>query len=400
MNYSLLHDIELLEQKMITRRRYLHQYPELSGQEKETMRYICAQLEEIGVSYHSGIAGTGVVAEIGPAKQGERVLALRADMDALPIQEESGVTFASCKPGVMHACGHDMHTAILLTVCEYLQKNREKLKGMVKFIFQPLEETSGGAEPMIAAGVLNNPAVTACAALHVDPELDCGKIRVKSGTVYASPDDFEIVIHGKSGHGAQPELCIDPVLIAAQVICALQSIVSRKLDPLDSAVITVGAVHGGTCSNAIPESVTLVGTARAATDEMRIFLEKEIERVTAGICSASGATYEYRFIKLFPPLVNDESIAQQLHRSAVRVVGNENALWGGNATMAGEDFSYFTQMIPGAIFKLGCRNENIGYSAPLHNARFNPAESCMKYGAAVLADFALSFLDTVKCEKE
>ncbi len=393
MKNAILQEMIELEDKMIARRRYLHQNPELSGHETETMRYICAQLDEMNVSYQSGVAGSGVVAEIGSAEKGERVLAIRADMDALPITEETNMSFSSCCKGVMHACGHDAHTAILLTVCEYLQKHREELNGRMKFFFQPLEETSGGAEPMIAAGVLDNPAVDACIALHLDPELDSGKIRVKDGTVYASPDDFEIVIHGKSGHGAQPELCIDPILTAAHIITALQTVVSRRVDPLESAVVTIGSIHGGTCSNAIPESVTLVGTARAATNEMRSLLEAEIGRTVKGICESMGASYDYQFIRLFPPLINNEKIARQLHCSAARILGEENAVWGGKATMAGEDFSYFTQAIPGAIFKLGCRNEKGGLTAPLHNAKFQPDESCMKYGAAIFADFAFNFLN-------
>lgn len=390
---DILQEMTDFEDKLIKRRRYLHQNPELSGQETGTMRYICAELDKMQISYHAGIAGTGVVAELGAEKHGGRVLAIRADMDALPIHEESGVPYSSCHANIMHACGHDAHTAVLLTVCEYLKKNQEKLNGKVKFLFQPLEETTGGAEPMIAEGVLKNPDVDACIALHVDPELECGKARVKPGTAYGSPDDFEIIIHGKSGHGAQPELCIDPILTAAHVICTLQSIVSRRIDPLESAVVTIGSVHGGTCSNAVPESVTLVGTARAATNEIRCLLEKEIGKIVKGVCEATGAKYEYRFIRLFPPLINDEGIARRLHNSSARILGEKNAVWGGKATMAGEDFAYFTQAVSGAIFKLGCRNRKEGITAPLHNKRFQIDEKCLKYGAAILADFAIDFLN-------
>lgn len=398
MKHNILKEITALESKLISRRRHLHQNPELSGCETETMRYICAQLDEMKVTYKSGIAGTGVMAEIGSAEKGSRVLALRADMDALPIKEETNLPFASCCDGVMHACGHDAHTAILLTVCEYLQNHKEELNGRVKLLFQPLEETTGGAEPMIEAGVLKNPTVNACVALHVDPELDTGKICVKSGTVYASPDDFEIIIHGKSGHGAQPELCIDPIFTAAQIITALQSVVSRSVDPLESAVITVGSIHGGTCSNAIPESVTLIGTARAATETMRVLLETKIEQIVQGICAATGASYKYRFIRLFPPLINNETIAYQLHCSANRILGENNSIWGGRATMAGEDFAYFTQKIPGAIFKLGCRNTKKGTTMPLHNSKFFLDEECMKYGAAIFTDFVFHFLNQSDAE--
>mgnify|MGYP002510223486 CR=1 FL=1 len=389
-----------LEEKLIMRRRHLHRVPELSGKETKTMQYVCTELDKIGVPYQAGIAGNGIIAEIGSATLDSRVLAIRADMDALPITEETNLPYASNFNGIMHACGHDAHTAILLTVCEYLQKNRKQLKGKVKFFFQPLEETSGGAEPMISAGALENPTVDACIALHVDPELECGKIRIKEGNVYASPDDFEITVYGKSGHGAQPELCIDPILVAAHIITALQSITSRRLSPFDSAVITIGAIHGGTCSNAIPGHVTMIGTARSATNEIRCMLEKEIEKIVRGICESFGATYNYRFIRLFPPLINNAKIAHQIYNSAKLIVGNENAIWGGNSTMAGEDFSYFTQKVPGAIFKLGCRNEKSGITAPLHNSKFQVDEACLKFGAAIFADFALNFLNQSNNEEQ
>ena len=266
---------ETIQEKMCLDRRHIHQNPELSFQEFHTMQYICTRLDSLGISYRNGIAGSGVIAQIQGNKPGKCLL-LRADMDALPLQEENTAAYRSQIPGIMHACGHDAHTAILLGVCEILNNHRDCFSGVVKLVFQPGEETTGGAAPMIQEGILENPHVDACLALHVDPDLDTGTIRIKPGALYASPDDFRITIKGKGGHGAEPHLAVDPIIIASQIIIQLQTIISRNIDPFEQAVISIGSLHAGDTSNVIPEKAEIFGTARALNNMMRRFLKKRI----------------------------------------------------------------------------------------------------------------------------
>ncbi len=385
MKNELLVMAEKLENICINDRRYLHQNPELSFSETNTMEYICKRLDTMGVSYRAGIAGTGVLAEIKGNDDGKCLL-IRADMDALPLEEKNDIPYRSKYSNIMHACGHDVHTAILLSVCELLSSLKEKFSGTVKFAFQPGEETSGGAEPMIAAGVLDNPSVDACVALHVDTDIPAGKIRIKDGPLYASPDDFYITIKGRGGHGAEPQQATEVIPIAAQIIPALHALRS------ENAVVSVCSVHAGSATNVIPDIVEISGTARSLNNETRTFLEESIGHIVRDVCAEFGAEYDYRFEKLFPPLINHLQIAKLLKNSAIRILGEDGCVWGGKPTMAGEDFSYFSQKVPSALFKLGCRNEEKGITAPIHNSKFDIDESAMKYGVAIFADFALRFL--------
>ncbi len=380
-----------VESQLIADRRYLHQNPEVSFEEFNTMNYICQRLDDMGISYERGDGTTGVVAQIDSGKLGKCLL-IRADMDALPMEEMHETPYKSQNPGVMHACGHDAHTAILLNTAQVLNELKDKWSGVIKFAFQQGEETTGGAEPMIQSGVLENPKVDACIALHMDTDLNTGTMRVKEGSMYASPDDFAITIHGKGGHGAEPHLAVDPIVIAAHVITELQTVVSRTVNPFEEAVVTVGAVHAGDAPNIIPDEAKLLGTARSLTTEMRIHLSEKIHAVVEHICSIYGAKFTYEFIKLFPPLQNDKEVANGILESAIRCLGKENCVFGGLPTMAGEDFAYFTQEVPGAIFKLGCRNEKKGITAPLHNSDFDIDEDALPYGVAIFTDFALHFL--------
>ena len=391
MNNELYSLIEKIEKQIINDRRYVHKNPELSFKEYNTMEYICNRLDLIGVPYEKEVAGTGVVAQLDGGKTGKCLL-IRADIDALPVQEKNDIDYISVNDGVMHACGHDAHIAILLNTCDVLNQLKDMWKGTIKFVFQPGEETTGGAKPMIEYGVLKNPDVDACVALHVDPELNVGEIRVKEGPVYASPDNFEITINGRGGHGAEPHLTIDPIIISAQIINQLQTIVSRCTDPFSEAVVTVGSVHSGDTYNVIPDSAYLLGTARSFNNEIRDNLEKRIGEIAENICASYGAECIYNFIRLYPPLINNSEIAKNLFNSAIRCLGKENCIWGGTPSMAGEDFAYFSQKVPSAMFKLGCRNNDMGINAPLHNPTFNIDEGCLKHGVAIFADFALNFL--------
>lgn len=382
---------EEIFRQALSDRRYLHMYPELSFNEKNTMNYICSRLDKIGVKYRAGIANTGILAQIDGTKPGKCLL-IRADMDALPVDEKNNYEYKSIYPGIMHACGHDIHTAILLNTCEVLCNLRDKIKGTVKFAFQPGEETSGGAKPMIADGILENPKVDAAVALHVEPELQTGKIRVKKGALYASPDDFYIEIYGKGAHGAEPQNSIDPIVIAAEIVLKLQTIVSRTISPFDKAVVSVGSIHAGDATNVIPDTARISGTARSLSEEIRNKLEKHIGEITKCVCDSYGADFDYRFERLYPPLVNDVEICELLKKSANRCLGNTNCICGGSATMAGEDFAYFCKEVPAALFKLGCGYLDNNSYMPIHSPLFDPDEKCIKYGIEIFTDFAVHYL--------
>ena len=383
--------IESIQEQLISDRRHFHKHPELSFQEFNTMDYICNRLDNLGINYRKKIAGSGVLAEI-QGKNNGKCLLIRADIDALPLEEKNEVLYKSKTSGVMHACGHDAHTAILLNTCQVLNSLKEYWNGTIKFAFQPGEETTGGAQPMIEEGILENPEVDVCIALHMDTDLETGTVRIKKGPMYASPDDFSITIKGKGGHGAEPHNAIDPIVIASQIIIQLQTLISRCTDPFEEAVVTVGSIHGGYATNVIPDTVEMLGTARAFSNEMREMLAERIETIVKTVCESYGAEYDYQFIKLFPPLINDTNVAQQIYESSVRCLGEENCILGGKATMAGEDFAYFSQEKPSALFKLGCRNTAKGIGAPLHNPYFDIDEDSLAHGVAIFTDFALNFL--------
>lgn len=384
--------IESIEPQLIADRRYFHQFPELSFQEENTADYICNRLNEAGISFRRGIAKTGILAEI-QGKQPGKCLLIRGDMDALPITETSSVAYRSQNAGIMHACGHDAHMAILLHTCLLISKLRDSFYGTVKFAFQPGEETTGGAKPMIQEGILENPKVDACIALHMDSDLKVGSMGIKSGAMYASPDEFYLTIHGKSAHGAEPHNAIDPILIGAQIISQMQSIISRNVDPFENAVLSIGSIHGGDAPNIIPDTVVISGTARSYTEKMRNFLAKRLEDCIRTQCENYGATYEFEYRKLYPPLQNDPAIAQELFQSGIRRLGENNCIWGGKPTMAGEDFAYFANEVPSALLKLGCRNEEKGMVAPIHNSKFDLDETALRHGLAIFLDFALHFLN-------
>lgn len=392
----MLKSLDAVSINAVRHRRFIHSRPELSFNEYGTASYVCKVLDGLNIPYVNNIAGTGICAVIqGKANKSEaepKTLLLRADMDALPITEVSDKEYKSQNKGVMHACGHDAHTSILLGICEILNASRDKFGGCAKLVFQPGEETSGGAKPMIDSGILENPNVDACIALHVDPEIDTGKLRIKSGSLYASPDDFKITVHGRGGHGAEPEKCVDPIVISADIIHALMNLVSREINPFDNAVITVGSICGGTASNIIPDTVEMTGTARSLTNDVRSYLKRRIGEVARGICATYNAQCDYEFTELFPPLINDAELSEKLYKSACKTIGTNNCILGGNATMAGEDFAYFSQERPSVLVKLGCRNEAMGITAPIHHSSFDIDESCMKTGIAVFSQFALDYL--------
>ena len=397
INSEISEQINRIEAELKENRRYIHMHPELSFREYNTSSFIQKKLDEMGIKYVSGIAENGICAYIYGNKNIEsksmKSILIRADMDALPIDEVSDKPYKSQNKNVMHACGHDAHVAVLLGVCKVLNNFKDKFGGVVKAVFQPGEETSGGALPMIEEGVLENPHTDVCVALHCDSDLDCGTIRVKPGSLYASPDDFRITVKGKGGHGAEPHNCIDPITISASIIQALNNLISRETDPFDNAVISVGSIHGGSATNIIPDSVEIQGTARSLTNEVRGFLKKRIGETAEGICKTFGAECEYEYTELFPPLINDEKLAEDVYDSACRSIGKDKCVWGGAPTMAGEDFSYFSQNRPSVLFKLGCRNKSLGIVSPIHHSSFDIDENCLKTGIKVFVGFVLDYLN-------
>ena len=397
INSEISEQINRIEAELIENRRYIHMHPELSFREYNTSSFIQKKLDEMGVKYVSGIAENGICAYIYGNKNIEsksmKSILIRADMDALPIDEVSDKPYKSQNKNVMHACGHDAHVAVLLGVCKVLNNFKDQFGGVVKAVFQPGEETSGGALPMIEEGVLENPHTDVCVALHCDSDLDCGTIRVKPGSLYASPDDFRITVKGKGGHGAEPHNCIDPIMISASIIQALNNLISRETDPFDNAVISVGSIHGGSATNIIPDSVEIQGTARSLTNEVRGFLKKRLGETAEGICKTFGAECEYEYTELFPPLINDEKLAEDVYDSACRSIGKDKCVWGGAPTMAGEDFSYFSQNRPSVLLKLGCRNKSLGIVSPIHHSSFDIDENCLKTGVKVFVGFVLDYLN-------
>ncbi len=391
-NEEIYNLIKPIESQLINDRRFIHQNPELSFKEKNTMDYICKRLDLLGIPHKKGIAGTGVLAEINGHLPGKCLL-LRADIDALPITECNTVPYKSRNNGVMHACGHDCHTAILLNSCEVISKIKDSFSGTIKFAFQPGEEDTGGAKPMIDEGILNEPPVDCCVALHMDSDINAGAIRVKPGEMYAALADFSITINGKGGHGAEPHNTIDPIVISSYIVSQLQSIVSRNIDPMYKAVVTIGSIHAGEANNVIPDKAYLLGTARAYSIATLDYIGERIESIIKSVCNSFGATFEFNFDKQYPPVINDENIALQLYNSCCEILGEDNCIYGGMPTMASEDFAFFSQEKPSVIFKLGCRNEKKGIIAPIHNDCFDVDESSLKYGVAAYIKFALDFLN-------
>jgi amidohydrolase len=380
--------IRSLQPQLVAWRRRLHQKPELGFQEKLTAEFIAQKLQEWGIEHQTGIAQTGIVAVIKgnnlspqhSPQQTEKVLAIRADMDALPIQELNEVPYCSQHDGVMHACGHDGHTAIALGTAYYLHQNRHTFAGIVKIIFQPAEEGPGGAKPMIEAGVLKNPDVDAIIGLHLWNNLPLGTVGVRAGALMAATEIFNCQISGKGGHGGMPHQTVDSVVVAAQIVNALQTIVARNVNPIDSAVVTVGSLHAGTRHNVIAATATMGGTVRYFNPAYAEFFKHRIEQIIAGICQSHGATYDYDYTALYPPVINNAEIAELVRTVAEEVVETPVGIVPECQTMGGEDMSFFLQEVPGCYFFLGSANSDKGLAYPHHHPRFDFDETALAMG--------------------
>jgi amidohydrolase len=372
---------------VINTRRDLHRIPEVGYTEKKTSAYVADYLDREGLEVRTGIAEFGVVGLLKTGRPGPTLM-IRADMDALPLQEETGLEFASTHDGVMHACGHDAHMAMGLAAATVLNKIRDNLNGTVKFIFQPAEEGPGGAEPMIKAGVMENPRVDYAIGCHMWPEIPEGTIGVRSGPFMAAMDRFDLKIIGKGGHGAMPQTCVDALEVGTQVVGALQRISSRKIDPLEPVVVTVGSFHAGTAFNIIPDEAVLSGTTRTFDLEIWHSWETRLEKVIRGVCESMGADYEFKFSKGYPPTINDDGMSDLVRRCAAEVVGPDKVIEPAK-TMGGEDMSYFLQQAKGCYFVLGTGGDG---GSPVHTARFTFNEDVLALGVETHCRYALELL--------
>ncbi len=393
---TIVNEANKIKDELIEWRRYLHMHPELSGQEYNTAKFVAEKLREFGVDeIIEGFGGTTAV--VGLIKgNGENTVALRADMDALPMDElVENRPYKSTVKGVMHSCGHDAHTTILLGAAKILTKIKDKLKGNVKLIFQPCEERHDcdGAKALVKAGVLENPKVSAIFGIHMFPELPAGKIGTRVGEFMASSDIFHIKIKGKGSHASRPHMGIDPVIIAAQAINSLHHIVSRKVDPLHPAVLTVGKISGGHAENIIPDEVDMSGTVRTLSIDLRDEIPKWMEHTLWGITTAYGGAYEFHYEHGTPPVINDEKTTRFALKKMREILGEDAVVELEYPSMGGEDFSEYQQVVPGTFIRLGIRNEEKGIKAPLHSPIFDIDEDILPIGVEVMTYLAEEWLN-------
>jgi amidohydrolase len=386
-------DIDELVPDLIAMRRDLHEHPELAFEEVRTSGIVAQRLKSMGLEVQTGIAKTGVVGLLrgGANKPGAKTIAIRADMDALPIHEMNDIAYRSTIDGKMHACGHDGHTSILLAVADMLNKRREELSGNVKFVFQPAEENIGGAEPMIKEGAMQD--VDGIIGLHLISDYPLGRVGVRSGPVFASADRFILTVNGKGGHAAMPETTVDPIIISAHIVTALQTLISRETSPMGSAVITIGTIKAGTAFNIIPEVAEMHGTMRAFNADHREKLKRRISEVAQGIATAMGGSCVINMVDGCPPCVNDEKMTQVVHGAAIATVGEQEVdASDGVMTAGSDDMACFLEAVPGCYFIVGAKNEAKGANYPHHHPRFNVDEDALPIGVEVLTRAAMDYL--------
>lgn len=382
-----------IKEELIKVRRHLHQYPELGFEEVNTSKFIKEYLNQLGIPFVE-FAKTGICGVIKGEKDlgNNKTIALRADIDGLPMEDKKTCEYSSKVPGKMHACGHDGHTTILLGVAKILSEYKKHFSGTVKLVFEPAEETTGGAKVMVEEGVLKNPDVDVVYGLHVEETLDVGKIMVRNGTVNAASNPFKIKIVGSGGHGAYPASSVDPILIASHVVVGLQTIVSREINPANPAVITVGSIHGGTAQNITPDYVEISGIIRTMTVEDRQFAVKRLREITEGICASYRGKAVIDIEESYPCLINDDGMVELLKKSAEKIVGSENVVNQKNPKMGVESFAYFAMEAPSVFYFLGCRNEDKGIVHPAHNSLFDIDEDCLPIGVAIGCEISMDYL--------
>ena len=383
----------LYTEEVIFFRRHIHANPELSYHEQHTAQFIANQLRSFGIEAKEGVAGTGVTALIEGKNPTKKIIALRADMDALPINELNAVEYKSKNIGVMHACGHDVHTASLLGTAKILNELKNQFEGSVKLIFQPGEEKNpGGASIMIKEGVLKNPTPSAILGQHVFPLLQVGKIGFREGKYMASSDEIYLKVIGKGGHGATPELTIDPVVIASHIIIALQQIISRNASPKQPSVLTFGKISANGATNIIPDEVNIAGTFRALDEGWRAEGLKKIKKMAESIAEGMGGKCEVDIHNGYPYLENNPSLTQSIRKAAEQYVGSENVV-DIDLTLGSEDFAYYSQIIPASFYRLGTRNEAKGITSYVHTPTFDIDEDALKIASGLMAWMALNELN-------
>lgn len=383
---KFLQAAKAIHSELIAYRRHLHQHPELSFQEEKTAAFLSEQLSELGISHRTGVGGHGLIAEIG--KDGGKLIALRGDMDALPITEANQVEYASKNPGVMHACGHDVHTSCLLGAAKILKNMEGELEGRVRLLFQPAEERlPGGASLMIADGALRNPDVELIFGQHVFPDMEVGHVGFKPGIYMASTDELYITIHGKGGHAALPHTLIDPILISAEIIIALQQIVSRRSRPDIPSVLSIGRVEALGATNVIPDKVVMQGTLRTLDEAWRETMHTHVYKLVREMAASMGATADIEIRKGYPCLTNNESLTLWAKSQAETMLGVEHVHELG-VRMTAEDFAYYAQQIPACFYRLGTSNKSKNLGAPLHTDKFDIDEDALVIGAALMARLA------------
>ncbi|MBK7407715.1 MAG: amidohydrolase [Saprospirales bacterium] len=381
--------------EVVALRRHLHQHPELSFQEERTAAYVAARLEFLGIFHKKNVAGHGVVGWIRGRNPEKRLIALRADMDALPIMEENEVPYRSQHQGVMHACGHDVHTASLLGTAQILQQTAEEWEGTVQLIFQPGEELlPGGASLMIAEGVLDHPRPALILGQHVHPSLEAGRIGLRPGMFMASSDEIFLTITGKGGHGATPHECIGPILIASRVVVALQQVVSRRANPTTPSVLTLGRIQSmGGATNIIPDKVEIMGTFRTMDENWRKEAHQVIRTLATNLAEGMGGKCEVRIVTGYPFLVNEEGLTGQIRTFAREYLGEEDQVVELPMRMSAEDFAYYSQLMPACFYRLGTGNPVKGINAPVHTPTFDIDEAALETGSGLMAWLAICLLN-------
>ena len=389
---KLLNEAQESKDWIIQLRRRLHRHPELMYEEVKTSQVVRETLDELNISYRSPIAQTGVLATLGNGRQ--PCVALRADMDALPIQEQADIDFRSQTDGKMHACGHDCHTSMLLGAARVLKKYENQINGTVKLLFQPAEEGGAGGKRMTQEGALQNPDVDKIFGIHVWPLLPTGSIGSRPGTFLAAAGSFEITVHGKGGHAAFPHECVDPIVTASQIVNQLQTIISRETDPLDAGVISVSTIHGGDAHNVIPPSVRFTGTIRALTVQKFGQLQTRLGEIAQAVAQGHGCEVDLEFPdEPYPPTINDASLWQEVRHFSEDLLGPEK-VEELSPVMGGEDFAFYTEHVPGCFVALGVRNEDIGAIYHVHHPKFKVDEAALPIGAALHACFALNHVSS------
>ena len=384
------HEVALLKDKLIELRRDFHRHPELSFQEHRTADIAASYLEDVGWEVTRGIAGTGVLGMLRGASPGPTVL-LRVDIDALPIQEPKDREYSSQVDGAMHACGHDGHTAVGMVVAELLSSRRDFIKGNIKLVFQPAEEIMGGALPMIEAGVMKDPPVDNVLSFHLWSGLPVGQVTSQAGPIFSSADEIKISVQGKGGHGGMPHLAVDPILISCHVVTALQSVLSREVQPSQAAVLGFGTIHGGTAFNVVSDEVQLTGTVRTLDDSVRAHILKRTEEVSVNVARGLRGEAHFEHVQGAPAVINDPRVSRLVADVAAPIVGEENVVTI-SPPQVGDDATYFLREAPGCYFLVGCGNEARGITASHHSQHFDIDEDSLPIAAQVLTESALRYV--------